>query len=381
MSEAEITRVPRRRSFSLGLLMLVVGSALALSVPLVASAFWLQTGLFTMAASIGAIGLTLLIGVAGQLSLGHAFFVAVGAYAYSFLAGQEAGVGVGGGTGLGWPPIAAMVGGTAIAGLAGAIFAPVAGRLRGIYLGIATLGLVFIGQHLLKNVQPLEPVSGGFNGRAVPQFQLLGFELGSLERLWYLGLLVLGVAFWYANNLKRNRPGRALEAVRDSEIVAGVMGVRVGMAKAKVFTVSSVYAGLGGVILALTFRHIVPEAFGFLYSLDFLAMVVIGGLGSVGGAVLGAALVTILPLALNQYAEAIPLIAPIGSGGFDAATAARVLYGVVVVLALMYLPDGLAGLRRRRHDEARTDRAGRDVPLRSKSEGRLIPASQQKGRK
>jgi branched-chain amino acid transport system permease protein len=342
-----ISAMPRGLSRG-GLVFIVVAGVIALGVPLVASAFWLQTGLFTMAAAVGAIGLTLLTGVAGQLSLGHAFFVAVGAYSYSFLAGQEASFGVGGGTGLGWPPLLAMLGGMATAGLAGMIFAPVASRLRGIYLGIATLGLVFIGQHLLKSVKPLEPVSGGFNGRTVPEFRVLGFEFNSLERLWFLGLVLLVAAYWYASNLKRNRPGRALEAVRDSEIVAGVMGVRVGVAKAKAFTVSSVYAGLAGVILAVTFGHIVPEAFGFLYSLDFLAMVVIGGLGSVGGAVLGAAFVTVLPLAFNQYASVIPLVAPIGSGGFDAATAARVLYGVAVVLALMYLPDGLAGLRRRR---------------------------------
>lgn len=380
MSEPEVTPMPGRRSLRAGLLALVAGGAAALIAPLVASAFWLQTGLFTMAAAVAAIGLTLLIGVAGQLSLGHAFFVAVGAYAYSFLAGQETGFGVGGGTGLGWPPIVAVVGGAAIAGLAGTVFSPIAGRLRGIYLGIATLGLVFIGQHLLKNVEPLEPVSGGFNGRAVPEFEVLGLQIGSLQRLWYLGLFLLVVAYWYAGNLKRNRPGRALEAVRDSETVAGVMGVRVGMAKAKAFTVSSVYAGLGGVILALTFRHIVPEAFGFLDSLDLLAMVVIGGLGSVGGAVLGAAFVTILPLALNQYADAIPLISPIGSGGFDAATAARALYGVAVVLALMYLPDGLAGLRRRRRDPA-PGRGHSGDSNGQEREGRLIPASRQKGRK
>lgn len=363
MSRVELFARPGRKTNPLGLATLALGAGVGLVVPLVGSAFWLQTGLFTMAAAIGAIGLTLLIGQAGQLSLGHAFFIAVGAYAYSFLAGHEAGVGVGGGAGLGWPPIAAMVGGTAIAGLSGALFSPIAGRVRGIYLGIATLGLVFIGQHLLKNVQPLEVVSGGFNGRAVPEFGLLGLRFDSLQRLWYLGLLLLATAYWYAGNLKRGRPGQALAAVRDSEIVAGVMGVRVGLAKAKVFTASSVYAGLAGVILALTFRHIVPEAFGFLYSLDFLAMVVIGGLGSVGGAILGAAFVTILPLVLNQYADVIPMVAPVGSGGLDAATVARVLYGMGVVLALMYLPDGLGGLGRRRRMGATDGSGDGDLPL------------------
>jgi branched-chain amino acid transport system permease protein len=332
------------------LLLLVVAAIAALAVPLVATAFWLQTGLFAIAAGIAAIGLTLLTGVAGQLSLGHAFFVAVGAYAYSFLAGSEATFGVGGGTGLGWPPVVALVAAAAVAGLAGAVFSPIAGRVRGIYLGIATLGLVFIGQHLLKAVEPLEPISGGFNGRSVPEFEVLGLRFDSLEKIWYLGLVLLAVAFWYANNLKRDRPGRALEAIRDSEIVAGVMGVKVGMSKAAIFTASSVYAGLGGALLALTYGHIVPEAFGFLYSLDLLAMVIIGGLGSVGGAVLGALFVTILPLAFNQYADTLPLVSPVGTGGLDAATAARLLYGAGVVLALMYLPGGLAGLRRDRSE-------------------------------
>jgi len=379
VSEAGASLERDRRPGLLALSMVVLAGVAALGIPTMASAFWLQTGLFTMAAAVGAIGLTLLTGVAGQLSLGHAFFVAVGAYAYSYLAGEANSLGVGGGAGLGWPAVAALVGGAAIAGLAGTIFSPIAGRLRGIYLGIATLGLVFIGQHLLKNVKPLEPVSGGFNGRAVPEFEIFGFHFDSLQRLWYLGLAVLGAACWYANNLKRNRPGRAMEAVRDSEIVAGVMGVRVGMTKAKAFTASSVYAGLGGAILALTFRHIVPEAFGFLCSLDFLAVVVIGGLGSVGGAVLGAAFVTILPLALNQYADVIPLIAPVGSGGFDAATAARVLYGVAVVLALMYLPDGLAGSTRRRRRGGTATKANTRSAPGAGHPSRLTPAGKEKG--
>lgn len=350
---------------------LVLGAAgllVLLGLPAVASAFWLQTGLFTMAAAISAIGLTLLVGVAGQLSLGHAFFVAVGAYAYSFLAGGGESFGVGGGSGLGWPPLLAMVAGVAIAGLAGALFSPISGRVRGIYLGIATLGLVFIGQHLLKNVKALEPISGGFNGRTVPVSGIAGFEFDSLEKLWYLGMVMVIFAFWYAQNLKRGRAGRALEAIRDSEIVAGVMSIRVGVVKAQAFTVSSMYAGLGGVLLALTFRHIVPEALGFTYSLDLLAMVVIGGLGSVGGAMLGAAFVTILPLVFNQYADAIPLIAPIGSGGFDAATAARVLYGAAVVVALMYLPDGLAALGKRHRVKPGQPAQGNG------DEGRLLPA-------
>ena len=315
------------------------------ALPLTLTSFWLQTGLFAMAAAIGAIGLTLLVGVAGQLSLGHAFFIAVGAYGYAYLAGDQTAVGVGVARGLGWPPLAAILATVALAGLVGALISPISGRLRGIYLGIATLGLVFVGLHLLKNVDVVQPVSGGFNGRAVTPFSLFGVTADSLQKLWYLGLLTVVLAYWVAHNIKRHRPGRAMEAIRDGETIAAVMGVRVRPTKAAVFALSSMYAGLAGAILALTYRYIVPESFGFAYSIDFLAMVVVGGLGSIGGAVLGAGFVTALPLALNHFADVIPLVEPVGAAGFDAATTARVLYGIAMVAALMFLPDGLAGIR------------------------------------
>jgi branched-chain amino acid transport system permease protein len=141
-------------------------------LPQYAEGFWLQTGLFAMSAAIGAIGLTLLVGVTGQLSLAHAFFVAIGAYGYCFLAG-EAIPGLSsapGGADL--PPWLAMIGAVLLAGLAGALFSPIAGRLRGIYLGLASLGLVFIGQHILFNAKD---ITGGFNGRDATPFSLFGF--------------------------------------------------------------------------------------------------------------------------------------------------------------------------------------------------------------
>lgn len=348
---AGAARVARTAARS-GLLGWVVGVGVLLVLPLSLSSFWLQTGLFAMAAAVAAVGLTLLVGTAGQLSLGHAFFVAVGAYGYAYLAGAGATVGIGGAEGLGWPPVAAALTAVAVAGALGAVFSPLASRLRGIYLGIATLGLVFIGLHLLRNVEGFQPVSGGVNGRGVATFTAAGRTVDELLELWYLGVAVVAVACWFARNVQRGRPGRAFEAVRDSEVLASVMGVRVGAAKAGAFTVSSMYAGLAGVLLALTYRHIVPETFDFLYSVDLLAMIVIGGLGSVGGAVAGAAFVTILPLTLGHYADEIPVVEPVGGGGFDAATLARVAYGTAVVVALMF-PDALprawrrlSGLRR-----------------------------------
>jgi branched-chain amino acid transport system permease protein len=332
--------------------------ALALAAPFSLTSFWLQTGLFAMAAAIGAIGLTLLVGVTGQLSLGHAFFVALGAYGYGFLAGS----GDGRVQGAGLPALLAVVGAVALAGAAGALFSPIAGRLRGIYLGLASLGLVFLGQHILHNAPT---VTGGFNGRDVAPFALFGFSFtstdpdlvllrvpfGALERLWYLGLGLLAAASWFARNLLAGRPGRALIGVRDSEVAAAVMGVDVRRYKAAAFTVAGAYAGLAGVLLALAFGRIVPDSFGFAMSIDFLAMIIIGGLGSIAGAVAGAVLVTALPLVLSHYSDVLGFLAEPGEAGVGAAEAARLLYGAAVVAVLLFARGGLAqllsGARRR----------------------------------
>jgi branched-chain amino acid transport system permease protein len=327
------------------------------ALPIYLESFWLQTGLFAMGAIVAAIGLTLLVGVAGQLSLGHAFFVAVGAYGYAFLAGQDV-PGAEGPAGLGLPPVLAMVGAVALAGVAGAMFSPIAGRVKGIYLGLATLGLVFIGQHILQNATG---ITGGYEGVAVEPFSIFGFSFsntdpdeltivgvpyGRLERLWYVGLVLVAISIWYGRNLVRSRPGRALATVRDSEVAAAVMGVDVVRYRAAAFTISSMYAGLGGVLLALAFGRIVPESFGFLLSVDFLVMIVIGGAGSVGGATAGAVFVTALPLVLNHYSGSLPLLAEPGSGGLGASELSRFLYGAAIVAVLLFARDGLAGLVR-----------------------------------
>jgi branched-chain amino acid transport system permease protein len=330
----------------------------ALALPLYLESFWLQTALFAMAAVIGAIGLTMLVGIAGQLSLGHAFFVAIGAYGYAYLAGGEA-VGAAETTGLGLPPVVALVAVVLVAGLAGALFSPIAGRLRGIYLGLASLGLVFIGQHILFNATSL---TGGFNGRDVEPFSLFGFTFanddpddlsvlgvtyGGLERLWYLGLALVALAWWFGRNVVAGRPGRAMAAMRDSEVSAAVMGVDVTRYKAAAFTLSSMYAGLAGVLMALSFGRIVPESFGLLLSVDFLVMIVLGGIGSVGGAVAGAVFVTALPLVLNRYSDSLPLLAEPGSGGIAAPELSRILYGLAIILVLLFAREGIGGLARR----------------------------------
>jgi branched-chain amino acid transport system permease protein len=328
-----------------------------LTAPLWLVEFWEQAGLFAMSSVIGAIGLTILTGVTGQLSLAHAFFLAVGAYGYCYFAGHKT-VGVESVAGLGLPPVLAMVLAVLLAGLCGAAFSPIAGRLRGIYLGIASIGLVFIGQHILFNATGL---TGGFNGRDAEPFAVLGFHFqqgspdlslggvafGELEKLWYLGLALVALSYWYARNLVGGRPGRALETVRDHEVAAAVMGVNVIRYKAAAFTLSSMYAGLAGVLLALVFGRIVPNTFGFVLSVDFLVMIVLGGLGSIGGAVAGAVFVSLLPRALDHYSGSLPLISEPGGSGIAPSQAARLLYGVAIIGVLMYAPGGLAAIGRR----------------------------------
>jgi len=148
--------------------------ALLLIAPYQLSNFWELTGLFAMGAIIGAIGLTILTGTAGQLSLAHAFFLAVGAYGYCYFAGTSGGTTAASRVaGLGLPPLLALVLAVLLAGLCGALFSPISSRLRGVYLGIASIGLVFVGQHILFNATSL---TGGFNGRDAPPFSLFGFH-------------------------------------------------------------------------------------------------------------------------------------------------------------------------------------------------------------
>ncbi|MGA5881642.1 branched-chain amino acid ABC transporter permease [Streptomyces cellulosae] len=359
MSDRITALLTRRRAT-----LLVVAVVLCLP-PFYLDAFWLRIGLFSMAAAIGAIGLALLSGTAGQLSLGHAFFLAVGAYGYTWLAGDP---------GPGLPTALAVPLAVLTAGLAGGLFSPVAGRVKGIYLGIATLALVFLGHHVLLTA---ESVTGGFNGRSVPplsvggftfdadgELNVLGVPFGAEERLWFLGLALFALTWFTARGLLRSRPGRALAALRDSETAAAVMGVDVARHRSAAFVVSSMYAGLAGVLLALAFRRVVPDYFGLVLSVDYLAMIVIGGLGSVAGATAGAVFVTALPLLMTRYADQLPLVAAPGSteGAVGPTEAARYLYGAAIVLVLLYAPDGLHGLVRRARDRLRRRRTPTTAP-------------------
>lgn len=369
---ASAPTVPARSGRAPRVVAIVVVLVVLLALPLFIDEFWLRTGFAVAGAIIGAIGLNLLVGTTGQLSLAHAFFLAVGAITYVYAAGEPGGTATKV-SGLGLPPLLAMVLGVLMAGLCGLLFSPMAARLRGIYLGVASLGLVFIGQHVLNT---WTSVTGGFNGRTTPEFSAFGFHFasdrpelvlldvpfGPAERLWYLGLVLVAASIWFARNLLRSRPGRALQTLRDSEVAAAVMGVNVQGYKARIFLVSSMYAGLSGVVYALSIGAVAPESFSLVLSVQFLAMVVLGGLGSVWGAAAGAVFVSALPLVFQQYAGSLPLVAEPGSPGIVASQAAAFLYGIAIVLVVLFEPEGLAGLARRATARFRRTPAGNARP-------------------
>ncbi|GAB2458592.1 branched-chain amino acid ABC transporter permease [Xylanimonas ulmi] len=309
--------------------------------------FWLQVGSLTMAAAIAAIGLTLLVGVAGQISLAHAVFVGLGAYGYIVLAAPSDAAG----WGLGLPTPLAAIGGVTLAGLAGLAISPLSGRVSGLYLAVVTIGLVFIWQHALQEV---EDFSGGYAGRPAPELSVLGLSLGEsqpwhiaqvpyggAEKTWLLSLAALVCAFVAARNIARGRPGLALAMIKENEIGARSLGVDVRRGRAAVFGLASLYAGVAGVLMALTTQFVTPQSFGFQLSTDYLVMVIIGGVASVRGAVAGALFVTVLPRVLGQYTDGLPFLARVGSGGIDANVLSVFVYCALLLVVIMFARGGL----------------------------------------
>ncbi|WP_092530338.1 branched-chain amino acid ABC transporter permease [Amycolatopsis arida] len=335
--------------------------AVLLALPLYLDAAWLKAGQYMMIGAVGAIGLTMLIGQAGQLSLAHAFFLLVGATAYTVLSGPTDDERV---VGLGLDPGLALLGAVAVSTLLGLAFAPVAGRLRGIYLGVASLSLVFLGLYF---GQAFESLTGGTStGRSPAEFSLFGFPFSNAgpeieilgvpirqaERVWYLFLALTVIAFVLARGAVTSRIGRAWRAVRDSEPAAAVMGVSVGRAKAGAFAVSSAYAGLAGVMTVLWFDILKPDesefgTYGINVSIAYLAMVIIGGLGSVPGALVGALLVNGLPQVLSLYAADLGWFTGTGDGALTPILISSFVYGAAIILVVLFEPGGLAAIGRR----------------------------------
>lgn len=319
-------------------------------LPLQLDAEWNSLLATAFLSAIGAIGLNIVSGWAGQVSLGHAFFLGVGAYTGAVLAGDPDGKLAGFGLDMAiWLPAAGI-----IAGLIGLLVAPVATRVRGLYLGIVTLGLVFIGGHIFDEADHL--TGGAGIGRDAAPLILFGIDMEetssfggiALDRpmkLYFVSLVLLIIMAVLAKNLTRSAVGRAFAAVRDRDLAAEVMGVSLTKYKLIAFTVSSFYGGVAGAMLATVTGYIEPAQYELLLSIQFLAMVLIGGVGTMMGVLMGAAFVTLLPRMVEEVPKFLPFIEEGSTGGFLTTFQLQtILYGVLIVVFLIFEPRGMYGV-------------------------------------
>lgn len=296
--------------------------ALLLAAPWLFSEYLIAQLTFILIYGIVGLGLMVLAGFTGLFSLGHAAFLGVGAYSQAVF------------TGMGVPfPIA-----LALAGLLSASVGVVVGlpalRLKGIYLGIATLSFGFIVEEVFAR---WESVTGGNAGKSVGNINLFGWVADSSSSFYFVCLFITIVCTLAVVNLLRSSTGRAFVAIRDSEISAQSMGIHLAYYKTLSFAISAALAGIGGALYAHQIRFLSPDQFNILQSIDLLLMVVIGGLGSIHGAFLGAIFLIGLPQAISAVKDYLP--DAIG----QAPGLKSVVYGAVLIAFVLFEPLGLYG--------------------------------------
>ncbi|MDE2607266.1 MAG: branched-chain amino acid ABC transporter permease [Burkholderiales bacterium] len=277
---------------------------------------------FILIYGIVGLGLMLLAGFTGLFSIGHAAFFGVGAYAQAVLSG------------MGWPFPFALAAGAALSAAVGVVVGLPALRVKGIYLGIATLAFGFIVAEVFAR---WESVTGGNAGMTVGPARMFGWTADTAASFYYLCLVLAVLATLACLNLLRSPTGRAFVAIRDSEISAQSMGIHLARYKTLSFALSAALAGIGGALYAHQIRFLSPDQFDIVQSIDLLLMVVIGGLGSLHGAFLGAIFLIGLPQAISAVKDWLP--AAIGQApGLKA-----VVYGAVLVGFVLFEPLGLYG--------------------------------------
>ncbi len=284
--------------------------------------YWLAQLSFVLIYAIVGVGLMLLAGYTGQFSIGHAAFMGVGAYTEAYLIT------------LGWPLPLTLACSVALAAAVGIIVGLPALRVRGMYLAIATLAFGFIVEEALAR---WESVTGGNAGRFVPTPEIFGYALDSTTAFYFLCLIAVVASTLLVLNLLRSPTGRAFVAIRDSEISAQSMGVHLARYKSLSFAISAALAGLGGALYAHKMQFISPEQFNLVLSIDLLLMIVIGGLGSMHGAFLGALFLVGMPQVISALKDYLP--PAIG----QATGLQSVVYGVVLIGFVMLEPMGMYG--------------------------------------
>ena len=302
--------------------------------PLAASEYQLSLANLIGIAALGAVGLNILVGYTGQISVGHGAFMSVGAYTAAALISR-----------YGMPWWVALPAGGAMAAAVGVFFGIPSLRIKGLYLAISTLAAQLIIEWVLNHVTW---ISGGVGAVIyVDKPSLFGIALKSNRGMYYFIFFFLALGVLFALNLFRTHIGRAFIAVRDRDIAAGIIGINIFGTKLAAFAVSSFYAGVTGVLYTYFYGMANYEAFTLPISIQFLAMVIIGGLGSVLGSILGAVFITLLPIVLDIS------LRTVGRYFLDTAEVASIatnfqlmLFGGLIMLFLVVEPDGLNKLWR-----------------------------------
>jgi len=295
----------------------------------------------------GLCGLSLMVlaGYTGLVSLGHAAFLGIGAYAHVYFA-QD----------LGLPWVLSVVLATVITAAAGILVGLPALRMTGVYLTIATLAFALIIQEALTH---WETVTGGLKGKAVDKPVIFGVPFGNDYAFYFLCLAFLIGGLWLTRNLLRTPTGRAWVSIRDSEIAAQSMGVNLALYKTMAFAYSAAMMGVAGALFAHKIGFLAPDIFTVLLSIQFLLMVVVGGLGSLHGAVLGAIFVAMLPVLISEARDSVPVwlgnaFGLFGKGAGDSVAMAvdrfvkqpglePGLFGLILVLVILFEPLGIYG--------------------------------------
>jgi branched-chain amino acid transport system permease protein len=273
------------------------------------STYTITVGIFSGINAMVAIGLCILMGYAGQVSLGQAGFYGIGAYISSILSVHA-----------GFPIVISMICAMIVAAMAAMILAVPALRLKGHYLAVATLGFGEIIYIILNEWGPGGP--SGFGD--IPHFSLLGYTINSTTGYFYLIWGLVAAVMLFSINLINSGTGRALRAVHDSDLACDAMGLNVTALKIKVFILSAVYASLAGSLYAHYVTFISPSSFSLFYSILVLMMVIVGGITNLWGAVIGAVVITVLPELLRKFEELDVLV-----------------YGLILTLSLMFFRKGL----------------------------------------
>lgn len=304
-----------------------------------------------MVSSVGAIGLNLVTGYAGQVSLGHSFFIGIGAYVGAVFGGDPNGTVLGFGLPIFiWLPAAGI-----IAAIIGLLVGPIAVRLRGLYLAIVTLGLVFLGEHIWREWRS---VSGGPGvGRRGPSLEIFGFDfaaggslfglqLGRAQAQFYLALVFLVIFAIIGRNIARSGIGRAFSAIRDRDVAAEVIGVDVVKYKTMAFAMSSFFAGVTGALYFALIGVFEPAAFGLLLSIQYIAMILIGGVATISGSIMGAMFIALLGRISGEIAHLVPGITAASSSGglLSVFQLEAILYGLLIIVFLVFEPRGLFGI-------------------------------------